>query len=167
LRRKTTWGLASACALTLAAPAAASFPDYPGEPRHAAAAADEFALPLDGPLHSGFGYRWGRLHSGLDIAVLGTDRVRAALPGIVDAVGYLNGYSGYGNVVRIRHEAGMRTLYAHLSSMSVRAGQWVDRGERIARAGCTGSCTGPHLHFEVRINGRPVNPLPFVREKLR
>jgi murein DD-endopeptidase MepM/ murein hydrolase activator NlpD len=167
LRRKTTWGLAAACALILAAPAAASFPDYPGEPRHAVVAADGFARPLDGPLHSRFGYRWGRLHSGLDIAILGTDRVHAALPGIVDAVGYLNGYSGYGNVVRIRHEDGMRTLYAHLSSSSVKVGQWVDRGELIARAGCTGSCTGPHLHFEVRIRGRAVDPLPFLRDQLR
>jgi murein DD-endopeptidase MepM/ murein hydrolase activator NlpD len=61
----------------------------------------------------------------------------------------------------------MRTLYAHLASSSVEVGEWVERGERIARAGCSGSCTGPHLHFEVRANGKPVDPLPFLREKLR
>lgn len=162
-----TWGLAAVCALALAAPAAASFPDYPGEPRHAAAASDRPALPLAGPLHSRFGPRWGRLHSGLDIAVLGTDRVRAAFPGIVEAVGWLDGYSGYGHVVRIRHDDGMRTLYAHLASSSVKVGQWVDRGERVARAGCSGSCTGPHLHFEIHKRGRPVDPLPFLRGMLR
>jgi murein DD-endopeptidase MepM/ murein hydrolase activator NlpD len=128
---------------------------------------DEFAVPLDGPLHSRFGSRWGRTHWGLDIAVLGTNRVRAALAGTVDAVGYLNGYSGYGNVVRIKHEDGRRTLYAHLESFSVKPGQWVARGETIGRAGCTGSCTGPHLHFEVRVGGRPIDPLPFLRGRLR
>ena len=167
LRRSTTWVAAVAGALVLAAPAAALYPDYPGKPRHRAMADPGFALPLDGPLHSRFGLRWGRTHSGLDIAVLRTDRVRAALPGVVDAVGYMNGYGGYGNVVRIRHEDGKRTLYAHLASSSVEVGEWVDRGEAIARAGCTGSCTGPHLHFEVRVEDKAVDPLPFVRDELR
>jgi murein DD-endopeptidase MepM/ murein hydrolase activator NlpD len=165
LRRSSTAALAAACALVAAAPAAAVY--YPERPPQRTHAERDFALPLDGPLHSRFGARWGRMHSGLDIAVLRTDRVRAALAGTVDAVGYLNGYSGYGNVVRIRHPGGMRTLYAHLASSSLRVGEWVERGAPIARAGCTGSCTGPHLHFEVRVKGRAVDPLPFLRGKLR
>ena len=164
MRRWTTLGLAAACALLAPAPAVARYPEGP-PPRPKAER--DFALPLNGPLHSGFGPRWGRTHSGLDIAVLGTDRVRAALAGTVDAVGYLDSYGGYGNVVRIRHGDGVRTLYAHLASSSVEVGEWVDRGAPIARAGCTGSCTGPHLHFEVRVNGRAIDPLPFLRDELR
>ncbi len=124
-------------------------------------------MPLAGPLESGFGYRWGRLHSGVDIAVLGTSRVRAALSGRVTAVGYLESYSGYGNTVKIRHPGGVATLYAHLASASVEPGETVVRGEPIAQAGCTGSCTGPHLHFEVRVRGRLVDPLSFLPKTLR
>ena len=159
---------AAFCALAFAAPASASFPDFAGEPRLRPGAQEpaEFALPLRGPLESPFGYRWGRLHAGLDIAVLGTDRVRAALPGVVTAVGYLPEHSGYGNVVEIRHAGRMTTMYAHLSSSVVRVGQEVAAGQPIARAGCTGSCTGPHLHFELHVRGRPVDPLRYLRGKL-
>jgi murein DD-endopeptidase MepM/ murein hydrolase activator NlpD len=121
-----------------------------------------FAVPLRGPLESGFGYRWGRLHAGLDIAVLGTDRVRAALGGVVTKVGYQAHYAGYGNVVVLRHGDGLSTLYAHLASYDVQVGDVVELGEPIGRAGCTGSCTGSHLHFELRIGGKPVNPLRFL-----
>ncbi len=124
-------------------------------------------MPLRGPLHSHFGTRWGRVHSGIDIAVLHTDRVRAALAGVVTGVGYLPRYSGYGNTVRIRHDRELSTMYAHLASATVRVGQRVERGEPIGMAGCTGSCTGPHLHFEVKLRGEVVDPLPFVRGKLR
>ena len=154
------------CALFAAAPASAAFPDYPGKPR-LRAAEETFAVPLQGPLESGFGSRWGRTHSGVDIAVLGTDRVRAALSGVVTASGYLKGYSGYGNTVRIRHANGISTMYAHLASSSVRPGEFVARGETIARAGCTGSCTGAHLHFEVRVRGKLVDPLRFLPKTLR
>lgn len=123
-----------------------------------------FVMPLDGPVYSNFGYRWGRMHSGVDIAVLGTDAVRAALPGVVTSVGYLANYSGYGNVVRIRHPGGLETMYAHLASASVRVGERVEAGQLIARAGCTGSCTGTHLHFEVRVRGRVVDPMRFLRK---
>lgn len=160
--------VAAAClsALILAGPASAAFPDYPGEPR-LEPAAESFAVPLVGPLESGFGYRWGRLHSGVDIAVLGTSRVRAALSGRVTAVGYLQSYSGYGNTVKIRHADGLATLYAHLASASVRPGETVVRGELIGQAGCTGSCTGQHLHFEVRVEGQLVNPLTYLPKRLR
>jgi murein DD-endopeptidase MepM/ murein hydrolase activator NlpD len=155
------------CALSLPAPAAASFPDHPADQRASRSAADRVVVPLRGPLHERFGYARGRLHAGIDIAVLGTDSVRAALPGVVTAVGYLEHYSGYGNVVKIRHEGGMQTMYAHLASAEVRVGDYVDAGDRIGRAGCTGSCTGPHLHFEVRIRGRLVDPLRLLRGSVR
>ena len=151
--------------LVLAAPASAAFPDYPGEPR--LRSAESFVVPLAGPLESKFGSRWGRTHSGVDIAVLRTNAVRAALPGLVTAVGYLESYSGYGNTVKIRHAGGVATMYAHLASANVRPGEWVARGDLIARAGCTGSCTGPHLHFEVRLRGRLVDPLRFLPKTLR
>ncbi len=123
-----------------------------------------FALPLRGRLESGFGYRWGRLHAGVDISVLATDRVHAALAGTVVKVGFQNQYAGYGNIVLLRHGNGFATLYAHLASMGVKVGERVERGGLVGRAGCTGSCTGQHLHFEVRIAGKPVNPMPYLRD---
>lgn len=126
-----------------------------------------FAVPLRGPLHERFGYARGRLHSGLDIAVLRTDAVRAALPGVVTATGYVRNYSGYGLVIRIRHPNRITTLYAHLASARVRKGERVERAQLIARAGCTGSCTGPHLHFEVRVRGRLVDPLRYLKGRVR
>ena len=159
-----------ACGFLLAPPASATLAEADGaalaRPSRTAAN-DTFAVPLRGPLHSRFGYRWGRLHAGVDIAVLGSDRVRAARPGVVTANGYPPHYSGYGHTVTIRHGKGLTTLYAHLSSASVRVGERVDRGEAIAQAGCTGSCTGPHLHFEVRFRGKPVDPLRYLKGRVR
>jgi murein DD-endopeptidase MepM/ murein hydrolase activator NlpD len=80
----------------------------------------------------------------------------------VTKVGYQAHYAGYGNVVVIRHGEGLATLYAHLASYRVRVGDEVEQGEPIGRAGCTGSCTGEHLHFEVRMKGKPVNPLRYL-----
>ncbi|HEX2504870.1 MAG TPA: M23 family metallopeptidase [Gaiellaceae bacterium] len=158
---------ALAAAAVLAASASAQVADSNGGGLRLAAearaeAGPKFAVPLRGPLESGFGYRWGRLHAGLDIAVLGADRVRAALGGVVTKVGYQAHYAGYGNVVVLRHGDGLSTLYAHLASYDVRVGDVVEDGEPIGRAGCTGSCTGSHLHFEVRIGGKPLNPLRFL-----
>jgi murein DD-endopeptidase MepM/ murein hydrolase activator NlpD len=127
----------------------------------------KLSVPLQGPVYERFGYARGRLHGGIDIAVFGTARVRAALPGLVTAVGYLPSYSGYGNVVKIRHPGGLETMYAHLASMRVRVGKWVGAGELIGMAGCTGSCTGPHLHFELRVHGLRVDPLAFLPSRLR
>jgi murein DD-endopeptidase MepM/ murein hydrolase activator NlpD len=124
----------------------------------------QYALPLRGRFESGFGYRWGRLHAGVDISVLGTDSVHAALAGTVVKVGFQNQYAGYGNIVLLRHGNGFSTLYAHLASMGVKVGERVERGALVGRAGCTGSCTGQHLHFEVRIAGKPVNPMPYLRD---
>jgi murein DD-endopeptidase MepM/ murein hydrolase activator NlpD len=127
-------------------------------------ASGPFALPLRGRLESGFGYRWGRLHAGIDISVLDTDRVGAALAGTVAKVGYQDRYAGYGNIVLLRHGDGFATLYAHLARVDVKVGERVDRRELLGRAGCTGSCTGQHLHFEVRILGKPVNPMPYLKD---
>ena len=158
------------CGFVLAPPASATLAEADGAAlaRLAATGANEpLVVPLRGPLHSNFGYRWGRLHAGLDIAVLDSDRVRAARAGVVVANGYLARYSGYGHTLKIRHRGGMTTVYAHLASASARVGERVERGAPIARAGCTGSCTGPHLHFEVRLGGKPVDPLPFLKGRIR
>jgi murein DD-endopeptidase MepM/ murein hydrolase activator NlpD len=96
--------------------------------------------------------------------VLGTDRVHAALAGTVVKVGFQNQYAGYGNVVLLRHGNGLATLYAHLARMDVSVGERVEQGELVGRAGCTGSCTGQHLHFEVRVAGKPVNPMPYLKD---
>ena len=159
------------CALPLAPPAPAQLLDANGlaflRPAHRHEHRPAFALPLQGPLFERFGYARGRLHAGIDVAVLGTDSVRAVLPGVVVATGYLPSYSGYGRLLRIRHPDGIATLSAHLASVKVRTGERVRRGDVIARAGCTGSCTGPHLHFEVRVRGRLVDPLRYLRGRLR
>jgi murein DD-endopeptidase MepM/ murein hydrolase activator NlpD len=163
-------GAALAAALLSAAPAAAHLADTRGfgiASGTGSATAVDFAVPLHGPLESRFGYRWGRLHAGLDIAVLRTDRVHAALGGVVTKVGYQAHYAGYGNVVVLRHGDGLATLYAHLASYGVRVGQEVERGQSIGRAGCTGSCTGQHLHFEVRVRGKPVDPMRFLKDAIR
>jgi len=118
--------------------------------------------PADGELTDGFGPRWGRLHAGIDIGILRRLRVVAAAAGRVEAAGYLRGYEGYGNVVLISHGQGRKTLYAHLSQVGARVGQRVEAGEWIGLAGCTGSCTGTHLHFELREHGVTVDPMPFL-----
>jgi murein DD-endopeptidase MepM/ murein hydrolase activator NlpD len=125
-----------------------------------------FAYPVPGSLQSPFGYRWGRLHSGVDLDGETGDPVRAALPGRVTAAAYLRDYSGYGLTVKIRHGRWLVTMYAHLSSASVRVGQEVRQGEVIGRVGCTGSCTGSHLHFEVHVRGKATDPLQFLGKRL-
>lgn len=121
------------------------------------------AWPADGELTDGFGPRWGRLHTGLDIGILRRLRVVAAADGRVSAAGYLPGYAGYGLVVVVEHRDGHETLYAHLSRVDVRQGEWVRGGRPLGLAGCTGSCTGTHLHFELRRRGRAVDPLALLR----
>lgn len=117
--------------------------------------------PAAGPITSGFGGVRG--HEGVDFGKLRRLGIVAAAPGRVVRTGYLSGYAGYGNVVLIAHPRGFRTLYAHLSGIRVRPGQHVRAGRWIGNAGCTGSCTGTHLHFEVRRFGKPLNPLRFLR----
>jgi murein DD-endopeptidase MepM/ murein hydrolase activator NlpD len=126
-----------------------------------------FSMPLDGLVYSNFGYRWGRLHAGIDIAVLGTDRVVAPADGVVTFTGWRANYSGYGLIVQVRHDGAVTTMYAHLATATVQAGDVVERGDLLGHAGCTGSCTGQHLHFEVRVRGELVNPLRYIRKTVR
>lgn len=120
-------------------------------------------IPLDGPFGSPFGYRWGRMHQGIDIEGWSETRVRAAQSGVVTKVGWLNGYSGFGLVVKIRHERRIVTMYAHLARALVKRGERVTAGQLIGKAGCTGSCTGVHLHFQMWERGKLVNPMRFLR----
>lgn len=118
-----------------------------------------YLWPARGVVTSRFGSRWRRHHSGVDIAAPRGTPIRAARDGRVVRAGW---YSGYGLVVVLDHGDGMETWYGHASAVLVRVGQVVERGQVIARVGCTGACTGPHVHFEVRVQGRPVNPLRYL-----
>ena len=121
------------------------------------------AWPADGTTTDGYGPRWGRMHWGIDIGVLKRLDVRAATSGTVTASGWLTGYEGYGNVVTVDVGSGYSLLYAHLSTSQVAPGQWVAEGDPIGQAGCTGSCTGTHLHFELRLENAPIDPTPYLR----
>jgi murein DD-endopeptidase MepM/ murein hydrolase activator NlpD len=115
--------------------------------------------PVNGPVVSPFGYRWGRLHAGIDIAVPSGTPIHAAAAGTVVLAGWTG---GYGNYTCIDHGGGLATCYAHQSSFAVSSGASVSQGQVIGYVGCTGHCFGPHLHFEVRINGNPVDPLGYL-----
>lgn len=109
---------------------------------------------------SGFGQRWGRLHAGTDFAgPIGTP-IYATADGVVTHAGWS---SGYGRLIKIQHEFGIETRYAHLNAMRVSVGQRVSRGDRIGDMGNSGRSTGPHLHYEVRVGGNPVNPMTYIR----
>jgi murein DD-endopeptidase MepM/ murein hydrolase activator NlpD len=107
--------------------------------------------------------RFGAGHPGIDIGSLRSLEISAAQAGTVVAVGQPRGFEGYGNVVEIDDGHGFTSLYAHLAGWRVRVGQQVWPGDRLGTAGCTGWCTGTHLHFEMRRTGRPVDPLSFRR----
>lgn len=123
-----------------------------------------FIRPVDGRLTSGFGmrvhpiFKVRKMHTGIDISAPAGTPIRAADSGVVVEAGYLR---GYGYTVIVDHGGGVATLYAHCSALLVAVGQEVQRGQVIARVGSTGYSTGPHLHFEVRINGEPVNPMGY------
>jgi murein DD-endopeptidase MepM/ murein hydrolase activator NlpD len=114
--------------------------------------------PTSGPVTSPYGQRWGRLHAGIDIGAPSGQAIYASAAGtVISGCG-----GGYGNCVMIDHGNGMVTLYAHQTSVYVSGGQTVSQGQNIGTIGCTGSCTGPHLHFETRINGSPYDPLTYL-----
>ena len=133
-------------------------------PRAGAPVATALALawPARGTLTDGFGPRWGRMHLGLDIGILRSPNVTAAAAGVVTETGWLSGYEGYGQVVIVDLGGRYRTMYAHLSRIDVEPGTWIERGEEVGLAGCTGSCTGTHLHFEPHRGARPIDPMPFL-----
>lgn len=121
-----------------------------------------FDWPAQGTVTSPFGqdgYRW---HPGLDIGVLSSPDIRAASSGVVAKAGYISGYEGYGNVVVVNLDGGFSALYAHLSRTMARVGQQVLPGQLLGVAGCTGWCTGTHLHFELRYRGRAIDPTPLM-----
>ena len=112
-----------------------------------------------GRFTSGFKRRWGRMHKGVDWACPIGTAVMASCGGTVVQAGW---FSGYGNCITIRHPDGKQTRYGHLSKILVSSGQKVTQGQKIALSGNTGRSTGPHVHFEIMINGSQVNPLPYL-----
>ena len=121
-----------------------------------------FIWPLEGTLTSGFGYRWGRMHEGIDISVPEGTPIRAAASGTVILMQSEYESGGYGNYTCIDHGGGLSTCYAHQSSFSTSVGAQVSQGDVIGLSGNTGHSTGPHLHFEVRINGAATDPLGYL-----
>ena len=115
--------------------------------------------PAGGPVTSGYGPRWGRQHQGIDIGAPTGAAIVAAKAGTVSFAGTMG---GYGSMVLVNHGGGIVTAYAHQSRIMTSVGQQVSAGERIGSVGCTGSCTGPHLHFEVRVNGSARNPRGYL-----
>lgn len=118
-----------------------------------------FIWPVSGPITSPFGMRWGTLHPGIDIGVPEGTAIHAAAAGKIIYCGW---ESGYGNLVMIDHGGNLATLYGHQSRIAVSCGETVTQGQVIGYSGCTGFCTGPHVHFEVRVNGTPVDPLGYL-----
>ncbi len=127
--------------------------------RPSTASTGTFATPYNGIVTSRFGSRWGSTHTGIDLAGATGSPVVAADGGTVISAGWAG---GYGNLIKIRHDNGYETYYAHLSSINVSVGQKVAKREFIGRVGNTGNSTGPHLHFEIRKNGTPLNPANYM-----
>lgn len=119
-----------------------------------------FMYPSRGGISSRFGYRSGRMHKGVDIAASYGSEVRASDAGVIKFAGW---EEGYGQLITIDHNNGFETYYGHLSKIDVTVGQKVNKGQYIGKVGATGDATGPHLHFEVRKNGVPQNPLSFLK----
>jgi murein DD-endopeptidase MepM/ murein hydrolase activator NlpD len=127
---------------------------HPGPPSGAG-----FIWPVTGPVTSPFGWRWGRMHEGIDIGVPTGTPIHASAAGKVVYAGWM---SGYGNLVAIDHGNGLSTAYGHQERVAVSVGQVVAQGQVIGYSDCTGHCFGPHVHFEVRVNGNPVDPLSYL-----
>ena len=119
----------------------------------------QLGWPVSAPITSPFGWRWGRMHEGVDLGAAYGTPIAAAGSGTVIYAGWLG---GYGNLTVIDHGGGLATAYGHQSRIAVSVGQQVSRGEIIGYVGSTGHSTGPHLHFEVRVNGQPVDPLGYL-----
>jgi murein DD-endopeptidase MepM/ murein hydrolase activator NlpD len=123
----------------------------------------QMVWPASGTVTSPFGvWRGNHRHEGIDIGMLVSLRVRAVTEGVVESTGYENGYEGYGKIIVLDLPGPYTALYAHLSNVAVRDGEHVREGEWIGQAGCTGNCSGTHLHFEVRHRGVPIDPMSFL-----
>ena len=131
----------------------------PAELAQQASSSSGLIWPTSGSVTSPFGMRWGRMHDGIDIGASMGAPIQAAAAGTVIYAGWM---SGYGNLVAIDHGNGLSTAYAHQSQLAVSLGQQVAQGQVIGYVGSTGHSTGPHLHFEVRVNGAPVDPLGYL-----
>lgn len=119
-----------------------------------------FIKPISGGyLSSGFGARWGTVHRGVDWACSTGTSIMASCGGTVIQAGW---YGGYGYCVTIQHDNGIQTRYGHMSKVLVSSGEYVQQGEVIGRSGSTGNSTGPHVHFEIIVNGTKVNPLTYL-----
>ena len=121
-----------------------------------------FAMPVKSAFRysSGFGMRWGRMHKGTDMAGPYGTPIQATADGIVTHAGWL---SGYGRMVKIKHDFGLETRYAHMSRVRVKKGQRVSRGDRIGDMGSSGRSTGSHLHYEIRVDDKAVNPMTYIK----
>ena len=121
-----------------------------------------FALPVKSAFRytSGYGMRWGRMHQGTDFAAPHGTPIYSTADGVVTHAGWL---SGYGRLIKIQHAFGIETRYAHLSQIRVNVGQRVSRGERIGDMGNSGRSTGTHLHYEVRVGDKSVNPMIYIK----
>jgi murein DD-endopeptidase MepM/ murein hydrolase activator NlpD len=118
-----------------------------------------FIWPVHGPVTSGYGPRWGRMHTGIDVAASGGTPLRAAKAGEVIYAGWLG---GYGNTVLLDHGEGVATLYGHQSRIAATEGQILNQGDVLGFVGTTGHSTGNHLHFEIRVDTKPRNPRPYL-----
>ena len=126
---------------------------------------DTFVMPTEGRVSSGYGWRWGRMHYGVDYSGCNRDTSLSICDGVVRYAKH--GYNGgYGNLVVVRHFNGLETYYAHHWSLLVDEGDTVSAGDGIGIIGSTGHSTGPHLHFEVRLLGVPINPETIVGDSL-
>jgi murein DD-endopeptidase MepM/ murein hydrolase activator NlpD len=142
-----------------AGPPPTTFAARPSAVPSSAVSSSGFVWPVAGPVTSGFGWRWGRMHEGVDIAAPTGAPIVASASGVVIYAGWMD---GYGNLVVVDHGGGLSTAYAHQSSIGVAVGQSVAQGQTIGYVGCTGHCFGSHLHFEVRVNGAAVDPLGYL-----
>jgi murein DD-endopeptidase MepM/ murein hydrolase activator NlpD len=131
---------------------------YSGSTSDSTPSASGLVWPVGGPVVSAFGWRWGRMHEGIDIGAGYGAPIVASASGTVIYAGWMG---GYGNLIIIDHGGGLATAYAHQSSFAVGGGA-VSQGQTIGYVGCTGHCYGPHLHFEVRMNGSAVDPLGYL-----
>jgi murein DD-endopeptidase MepM/ murein hydrolase activator NlpD len=122
------------------------------------------AWPAQGTVTRGFGWdaTMSEFHTGVDIGALRSVDVVAAAPGVVEATGYASGYEGYGKIVLVDLGGGLEALYGHLDSVAVPVGAFVAAGRHLGDAGCTGYCTGTHLHFELREDGVAIDPAPLL-----
>jgi murein DD-endopeptidase MepM/ murein hydrolase activator NlpD len=139
--------------------AQAATPALPSGPVPGGVSSSGFIWPVSGPVTSPFGPRWGRMHEGIDISVPSGTPIHAVADGRV-ALAAPTG--GYGNYTCVDHGGGLASCYAHQSSFSASVGQSVKQGQVIGLSGCTGSCFGDHLHFEVRVNGAAVDPMGYL-----